>query len=230
MRSRTASPSTALPAARRLAAALVAACALLAACSDDSSTAAVTTAAGASTTTAKPAPTTTRPATTTTKPSTTTSTSSTIAASTTTAALPVPQPPPEPRAAEPHNELGTIEIPALDVVRPLLEGVTLTTLDKGPGHWPGTAMPGHVGNVVIGGHRTSKDRPFRYVDQLVAGDEVIFTTAEGRFVYKVTSVEIVTPDAIWVIDQTPAYTATLFACHPVGSTKERIIVHLALVA
>ena len=51
---------------------------------------------------------------------------------------------------------------------------------------------------------------------------------EGRFVYNVRLVEIVTPDAIWIIDQKPEYTATLFACHPVGSTRERIIVHLTL--
>jgi sortase A len=140
----------------------------------------------------------------------------------------VPVAPPEPRAAEPRVELGSLEIPKLGVLRPLFEGVTLTTLDLGPGHWPGTAMPGQFGNVVVGGHRTSHDKPFRHVDQLVPGDDVIFTTPEGRFVYHVTLVEIVTPDAIWIIDQKPEYTATLFACHPVGSTRERIIVHLRL--
>ena len=89
-------------------------------------------------------------------------------------------------------------------------------------------MPGHVGNVVIGGHRTSHDKPFRNVDRLVVGDEVILSSDEGRFVYKVTSTEVVTPDAIWIIDQTDAFTATLFACHPVGSTRERIVIHLEL--
>jgi sortase A len=89
-------------------------------------------------------------------------------------------------------------------------------------------MPGHIGNVVIGGHRTTKDRPFRDIDQLLPGDEVILSTLEGRFVYKVNRTEIVTPDSMWIIDQTPAFTATLFACHPVGSTRERIIVFLDL--
>lgn len=89
-------------------------------------------------------------------------------------------------------------------------------------------MPGSIGNVVIGGHRTSHDKPFRNIDQLVAGDDVVLTTTEGRFVYKVTSTEVVKPNAIWIIDQTPAFTATLFACHPVGSTRERFVVHLEL--
>ncbi|MDO8392547.1 MAG: class E sortase [Actinomycetota bacterium] len=165
-------------------------------------------------------------ATTTTIPATTT----TIPVTTTTVeqALPVPKPPPALHANEPGNQLGTLEIPKLQLVRPLLEGISLTTLDKGPGHWPGTAMPGHVGNVVIGGHRTSKDRPFRNIDQLAPGDEVILSTAEGRFVYKVDRTQIVYPDAMWIIDQSRSYSATLFACHPVGSTKQRIVVFLTL--
>lgn len=200
---------------------------LLVACSDDGGTTADTVAP-----TTDAATTTTRATTTTVRATTTSAaTTTTLAATTTTTeALPVPAAPPEPRAAEPYIELGTIEIPKIGVSKPLLEGVTLTTLDGGPGHWPGTAMPGHLGNVVVGGHRTSHDRPFRHIDQLVVGDEVIFTTPEGRFVYHVTSTQVVTPDAIWIIDQKNEKTATLFACHPVGSTKERYIVFLALAA
>ena len=127
-------------------------------------------------------------------------------------------------------QVGTIEIPKIGVNKPMFDGVTLTVLDNGPGHWTGTALPGQMGNVVVAGHRTSHDRPFRNIDQLVAGDEVIFTTGDGRFVYLVTSTEVVLPTAVEIIDQTAAYTATLFACHPVGSTRERIVVHLALAA
>jgi sortase A len=135
--------------------------------------------------------------------------------------------PSDPRAPEPVVELGTIEIPKIGVNKSMLEGITLTTLDNGPGHWPGTAMPGQLGNVVVAGHRVSHDKPFRHLEQLVIGDDVIFNTADGRFVYKVTGTDIVQPDALWIADQTPEYTATLFACHPAGSTKERIVVHLA---
>ena len=110
------------------------------------------------------------------------------------------------------------------------EGVRLSTLNHGPGHWPGTAMPGQLGNVVIAGHRVSHNHEFRHVDQLVAGDDVVMTTDAGRFDYKVVSTEIVKPDALWVVDQTPDATATLFACHPPGSVRERIVVHLRLAA
>lgn len=204
---------------------------LLVGCGDDAvDQAAVTSTLVSTTTTGAPSTTTS----TTVLPTTTTSTTeapattTTMAVTTTSEALPVPLPPPSPRANEPIVELGTMEMPKIGVTKTLFEGVSLTVLDYGPGHWPGTAMPGHVGNVVIGGHRTSRDRPFRNIDQLVIGDEMILTTSEGRFVYLVTGTEIVTPDAMRIIDQTERFTATLFACHPVGSTRERYVVYLEL--
>jgi sortase A len=125
--------------------------------------------------------------------------------------------------------LGTIEIPKIGVVKDLYSGITMPTLDKGPGYWPGTALPGELGNTVVAGHRTSKDRPFERLDELVPGDEIIFTTGSGRHVYAVTSTEIVTPDALWIVDQTHDHRATLFACHPPGSVAYRIVVHADLV-
>jgi sortase A len=142
--------------------------------------------------------------------------------------LPNPENPPvDPRAPEPLVELGTIEIPRIGAVKSIYEGITLTTLDHGPGHWPGSAMPGQQGNVVIAGHRVSHDKPFRHLELLEPGDDVIFTTGDGQFVYKVTGTEIVYPDAMWIVDQTVDFTGTLFACHPAGSTRQRIVVHLA---
>jgi sortase A len=172
---------------------------------------------------------TTAPSTTSSTTSTSTSTTTSTTSTTTTvpATLPNPESPPaDPRADVPLVEVGTIEIPKIDVVKTMYEGITLTTLDHGPGHWPGTALPGQQGNVVIAGHRVSHDKPFRYLDELAPGDDVILTTVDGRYVYKVTGTEIVYPDALWIVDQTADYTATLFACHPAGSTKQRIVVHL----
>jgi sortase A len=154
----------------------------------------------------------------------------TTGAPTTTEAVPVPAKPPAPHAKEPIVPMGTIEIPKIGVSASMFEGVSLTVLDRGPGHWPGSAQPGHVGNVVIAGHRTSHSKPFRNIDQLVPGDEVIFVNSEGRFVYTVTSTEVVDPTALRILDQTTDRTATLFACHPPGSTRQRIVVHLTLAA
>lgn len=142
--------------------------------------------------------------------------------------LPIPDPPPGPSTTDPKRELGTVEIPRLKVTQKLMYGVSLPTFDHGIGWWPGTAEPGQFGNMVLGGHRTTSPRPFRYLDRIEPGDEIIVTTAKGRFVYKATRTRIVDDSSLWIIDQKPGYTATLFACHPVGSTAQRIVVFAEL--
>jgi len=139
-------------------------------------------------------------------------------------ALPQPENIPPEDTIEPEVVVGGIAIPRIDVMQTLYRGVTLPTLDKGVGWWPGTAMPGQVGNVVLGGHRTSKKKPFRNIDQLQPGDEILLSSADGDFVYIVDRTFIVEPTDVWIIDQTTDATLTLFACHPPGSTRERIVV------
>jgi len=183
-------------------------------------------------TTAQPSTT----ATTTTTTSATTTTSTTTSASTTTTVLPPRQltqpiaPPQDERAAENNPPIGRIEIPKIELDKKLEEGIRLTTLNRGPGHWPGSAMPGEIGNVVVAGHRTSHDADFRHIDELEPGDPVIFTTETGRYTYLVSGTQIVKPDALWITYPSNTQTATLFACHPVGSTAERIVVNLVLSA
>lgn len=205
---------------RRACSVLLATTIVLSACSGGDAAGVTTEVAATTTTTISP---------TTSSSTTTSSTTSTSSTTTTTEPLPVPIAPPPPRADEPLVELGTIEIPKIRVSKKLYEGITMNTLDRGPGHWPGTAMPGRRGNVVVAGHRTSHDHPFLEIDKLVAGDQVIFNTADGRFTYKVTGTKIVNPTDVWIVDQTPGYTATLFACHPLHSTRQRIVVFLDLV-
>ncbi len=144
-------------------------------------------------------------------------------------ALPTPVDPPEdPYAPEPEIVLGTIEIPRLGLALPLHQGISLTSIDRGPSHWPGTALPGDPGNVVIAGHRVTNTAPFRHIDQLEPGDPVVFTVGQRRSTYRVVGHEVVTPDAMRIVEQTPQPTATLFACHPPGSAQYRYVVTLAL--
>ena len=139
--------------------------------------------------------------------------------------LPVPEAIPPEDFVEPEVIIGELVIPALLLTQTIYRGVTLPTLDKGVGYWPGTAMPGHVGNVVLGGHRVSKQKPFRNIDLLVPGDEIYLTTDEGTFVYAVTGTQIIEPTDTWIINQSESATLTLFACHPPHSTKQRIAVY-----
>ena len=168
------------------------------------------------------------PTTTTTAAPSTTTTAVTVPAA---APRTVPEPPPaDPRAPTKIVQVGEIRIPKIGLVHPVYEGVTLTVIDKGPGHWPGSAMPGQLGNAVFAGHRTTKTKPFRNVDQLVAGDEIIFTTAAGTFTYRMTRQEIVSPKDVWIVNPTPDATITLFACHPPGSARQRIVIRGSLAA
>jgi sortase A len=133
-------------------------------------------------------------------------------------------PPPDERAASRIVKVGEIRIPKIGLVHPVYEGVTLTVVDHGPGHWPGSAMPGQLGNSVFAGHRVTHSHPFRNLDQLAPGDEILFTTDAGTFTYRMTKQEIVKPTDTWIVNPTPNATLTLFACHPPGSARERIVV------
>src|SRR5258706_7486500 len=84
------------------------------------------------------------------------STSTTTTAPTpSTAPRPAPEPSPAEGATEPLRTICEISIARLGIDDTLYEGVTLGTLDHGPGHWPGSAMPGDTGNAVVAGHRVS---------------------------------------------------------------------------
>jgi sortase A len=145
--------------------------------------------------------------------------------------LPAPDAAPtDEHAPTPDVVHGTLALPTIGVEQSLHEGVTLTAIDRGPSHWPGTAMPGEIGNVVVAGHRVTHSRPFHDLDQLRPGDPLVFTLTDGsRWTYELTGVEIVAPDAMHIVEQTPDPTATLFACHPKGSAAQRIVAHFRLV-
>jgi sortase A len=136
---------------------------------------------------------------------------------------PVP-PPANPTAKVPVVKIGEIRIPKIGLVHPVYEGVTLTVVDKGPGHWPGSAVPGQLGNAVFAGHRVTHSHPFRNVDKLVAGDEIIFVMPNGTFTYRMTKQQIVSPTDTWIVNPTQTATLTLFACHPPGSAAKRIVI------
>lgn len=149
----------------------------------------------------------------------------------TTLGLPEPVPvPADPYAPEPVVMIGTIQIPRIGLTHGLYEGITLNNIDKGPSHWPGSAMPGQPGNAVIAGHRSTHGQPFRRIAELVPGDTVLFTVGAVQTTYRVTGNLVVDPTDTWIADPTPAPTATLFACHPPGSAAQRYVVRLELAA
>jgi sortase A len=156
----------------------------------------------------------------------TTSTTSTSSGSTSTTepqTVPTLEPVPEGEAT------ARIVIPAIGVDKIVVEGVSLTDLKKGPGHFPQTPLPGQEGNAAIAGHRTTYGAPFNRLDELKPGDEVTVTTVQGEFTYEVTETQIVAPTQVEVLEDKGDNRLTLTACHPKYSARQRIVVvsHLA---
>lgn len=144
-----------------------------------------------------------------------------------------------PALAEPEHAVtfATMYVPrwGTEYVRPVSQGIDReTVLDPlGIGHYPGTAMPGDVGNFALSGHRTTYGKPFNLAADLQVGDPLVIRTADAWFVYRVTSTAIVMPSEVGVIAPVPGDPAavpterliTLTTCHPMFSARERLIVH-----
>jgi sortase A len=122
-----------------------------------------------------------------------------------------------------------ILIPSIGVDLPVYEGVDQWTLRFGPGHWEGTVAAGQPGNTVVAGHRTTFSHPFRDIDQIAIGDDVIFVTSAGTFTYHATDAFVVGERDTWIANATDKATFTLFACHPKGSQRQRYVVKGELV-
>ncbi|MFN2496209.1 MAG: class E sortase [Pseudonocardiaceae bacterium] len=67
----------------------------------------------------------------------------------------------------------------------VLEGTGANTLAIGPGHYPGTALPGQPGNFAVAGHRVGKGAPFNDLDLLSSCDAIVVETVDQWFVYRV---------------------------------------------
>jgi sortase A len=145
----------------------------------------------------------------------------------TTVDRPEPEPTTTTEAPPPPLEgdaVARLRIPRIGVDKVVVEGVSLDDLKRGPGHYPGTPMPGEQGNAAIAGHRTTYGAPFYDLSELDPGDEIIATTRRGQFRYVVESVTVVRPDQVEVLDQTDDARLTLTTCHPRFSARQRLIV------
>lgn len=122
-------------------------------------------------------------------------------------------------------------IPKIGVNYVVVQGVRVRDLQMGPGHFPETPMPGQLGNAAIACHRTTYGAPCYDLDQLATGDRIEITTVAGKYVYEVTDSEVVSPKAyLAVIPTKDPHIATLAlaTCTPVGTSKNRLVVHATL--
>lgn len=108
------------------------------------------------------------------------------------------------------------------------------TLDNiGLGHYPGTQMPGQLGNFAIAGHRTTWGKPLNQIDQLQLNDAIVVETPAGWYTYRFRTMQYVVPSQVDVLNEVPqvpgvpateAY-ITLTACSPMYSLAERIVAY-----
>jgi len=136
-----------------------------------------------------------------------------------------------PREVAEGDAIAIIEMPAIGVTKYVVAGVATADLKRGPGHFPSTVGFGQLGNSAIAGHRTTYGEPFRKIDDLAVGDEIVITDLLGRrFVYLVTGQQIVQPEDSWVVSTTDPDRAvlTLTTCHPEFSASQRFVVSAEL--
>lgn len=101
-----------------------------------------------------------------------------------------------------------VQIPSIGLEYPVVAGVTEADLARGVGWYPGSALPGQVGNFVLAGNRITQGEPFRRLLEVNVGEEIIVETAAARFTYTVISAPAdltVAADDSWVIDPVPGH-------------------------
>lgn len=137
-----------------------------------------------------------------------------------------------PPATGPGPSVMRIEIPALQLRLAALVGVDATTLAKGPGRYPDSALPGAAGNVAFAGHRTQRGLPsfFYQLNRLQPGDEIRVVSRGRLATYTVERVFVVPPTAVEVVGPTPYPALTLTTCDPPGADDNRLIVRARWVA
>ena len=131
-------------------------------------------------------------------------------------------------APYPHGQpVGRLKIPAVKMDYVVFGGDDQATLEKGPGHVPGSELPGeetHRNNCVITGHR---DKHFRRLALVKKGELIDLETPKGTTLhYRVVSREVVKPDAVWVLQPTEKPRLTLITCYPfnwIGAAPKRIV-------
>jgi sortase A len=119
--------------------------------------------------------------------------------------------------------------------RPIAQGVGVAdVLDAiGVGHYPGTQMPGQVGNFAIAAHRHAYGGGFEYLHQLHVGDSVYVGTKDGWYQYTFRDIQYVQPNQVNVLQPVPMEPGvaptdriiTMTTCNPFFSTAERMIAY-----
>jgi sortase A len=128
------------------------------------------------------------------------------------------------------DAVGRLHVPQLGLNAILVEGTDHASLQKGPGRYTRSYVPGEGELIYIAGHRTTYGAPLAHIDRLKKGDEVRLEVPYGTFVYRVSGHLIVPADDIGRLRTTGREEVALQACHPRFFATERYIVYARPVA
>ena len=142
---------------------------------------------------------------------------------------PVTAPPSSTPPPSGGTPLAILTIPDLGLNTVVVQGTGTLPLERGPGHYSLTPMPGQAGNVAIAGHRTTWGRPFYNLDLLHIGSKITLTSPQGSFTYAVRRLLVVDPHAVSVLDPTARPMLTLTTCNPRFSASTRLVARAVLV-
>jgi sortase A len=121
-----------------------------------------------------------------------------------------------------------IQIPAIKVDAPVVQGDGWEQLKKGVGQHIGTVDPGDDGNMVLSAHNDVFGEIFRDLDKLKTGDEIILFTNARQYVYTVTNTQVVEPTFVEVMGSSGEPIVTLISCYPYLVDNQRIVISAAL--
>jgi sortase A len=127
-----------------------------------------------------------------------------------------------PRRRPTGASVARLLIPRIGLDEVVVEGVGARELSAGPGHLPGSVLPGEEGNSIISAHR---DRHFYRLDRVMVGDTVWTETDQRRVGWKVVARRVVEREAR-PLAATSTATLTLTTCWPVryfGPAPDRLI-------
>ncbi len=132
------------------------------------------------------------------------------------------------RRIQTGDPIGRLHIDRIGLNAVFLHGTATSILQRGPGHYPTTQLPGQAGTVAIAGHRTTYGAPFRNIDDIRVGDEIRLVLPYAAFTYAVEKNEIVDPGDVGIINRVGYERLVLTACHPLYSAAQRWVVFARL--
>jgi sortase A len=124
--------------------------------------------------------------------------------------------------------IGRIKIDRIGLSIVVVEGTDTASLEKGPGHYRNTPIPGQPGTVAIAGHRTTYLAPFRHIDEIRDGDEIRVEMPYAAFTYTVEKHEVVDPGDVGILKPVGYDRLVLTACHPPYSAAHRYVIFAKL--